>query len=245
VRHALRQAHLSAILRIPDQILAPGPHLRDRLVAWGVDPARLRVLPNGVAPADPEPPAPPRPLRNRFAMFGNIAPHKGALVLLAAAARPDIREARLEVSLHGGLGWADDAFRDRFARALDAAQPVAQHLGPYPRAEVTARMRRADWIVVPSLWPEVAPLTILEAQAAGRPVICAGHGGMADLVTDGVNGLHVPPGDAHALAATMLAAARDPALWDRLAGAARARPFAAHVADHLALYRDLAGQMAA
>ena len=41
-------------------------------------------------------------------------------------------------------------------------------------------MRQADWIVVPSIWWENAPLVILEARAAGRPVICSGIGGMAE-----------------------------------------------------------------
>ncbi|MCU0906061.1 MAG: glycosyltransferase [Rhodobacteraceae bacterium] len=243
-RHALRRSHLMAILNMVDGLVTPGPFLRDRLVDWGIAPARITVIPNGVPPAAPAPDA-PRARRNRFAMFGNLARHKGALVLLAAAARSDLRAAGLEVTLHGGLGWAEDAFRADVARALEAARPVAQHLGPYPRAEVTARMRRADWVVVPSLWAEVAPLVILEAQAAGRPVICSGIGGMADMVTDGVDGLHVPPGDAHALAETLVRVADDTALWDRMATAAAARVARDPVAAHLALYRDLARQVAA
>lgn len=249
VRHALRRSHLLAILNMVDVVVAPGPFLRDRLVDWGIAAGRIAVIPNGVDPAPPEAARlaedAPRPRRNRVAMFGNLARHKGALVLLAAAARAEVRDAGVEVSLHGGLGWADAAFRADFARALEAARAVAQHLGPYPRAEVTARMRRADWIVVPSLWAEVAPLVILEAQAAGRPVICSGIGGMADMVADGVDGLHVPPGDAHALAATLIRVAADPALWDRMARAAARRAASDPIAAHLALYRNLLRQVAA
>ena len=82
-------------------------------------------------------------------------------------------------------------------------------------------MRHADWIVVPSIWWENAPLVIHEARAAGRPVICSGIGGMAELVEDGVDGLHVPPGDAAALAETHARRATDPDLWARLAGRPR------------------------
>jgi len=233
-RHALRRAHLRAILTMVDRVVAPAPFLRDRLVDWGVDPGRITVIPNSVDPAPPAPPQDPRPRRNRFAMFGNMARHKGPLVLLAAAARADVRAAGAEVTLHGGLGWADDAFRADFAQALAAARPVAQHLGPYPRAEVVARMRRADWVVVPSLWAEVAPLVVLEALAAGRPVICSGIGGMADMVADGVDGLHVPPGDAHALGEVMARVSDDADLWDRLAAAAAARPVPLPLAARLA-----------
>lgn len=105
-------------------------------------------------------------------------------------------------------------------------------------------MARADWVVVPSLWWENAPLVIEEARAAGRPVIASGIGGMAERVADGVDGLHVPPGDAAALAETMRAAT-DPALWRRLAGVALPADHAAFTDAHLALYRDLLARVPA
>jgi glycosyltransferase involved in cell wall biosynthesis len=68
---------------------------------------------------------------------------------------------------------------------------------------------------------------------------------MAELVRDGVDGLHVPPGDAAALAETLRDAAEAPALWDRLAGAARPASHAAFVDAHLALYRSLSDRVPA
>jgi len=100
-------------------------------------------------------------------------------------------------------------------------------------------MRRADWIVVPSIWWENAPLVIEEARAAGRPVICSGVGGMAERVAHGVRGLHTPPGDAAALAETLRTAAEDPKLWGRLARRQRPADHADFVAAHLALYHTL------
>jgi glycosyltransferase involved in cell wall biosynthesis len=233
------------LLRPVDLFRAPSAFLRDRFVAWGLDAGRVRVLPNAVACGVPQGSETPRARRDRFAFFGNVARHKGVLVLLDAAARTARAGADLRVALHGGLGWAEEAFRAEFAAALAAAAPTAQHLGPYERGEALGLMRAADWIVVPSLWWENAPLVILEARAAGRPVICSGIGGMAELVVDGVDGLHVPPGDAAALAETMAAAAADPALWARLAGAARARDHEAFVEAHMALYRGLFERAAA
>ncbi len=110
---------------------------------------------------------PARTQRNRFAYFGNISRHKGVLVLLAAAARLQAEGADLRIALHGGLGMADPAFRQDFDAALRAAAPLAQHLGPYDRADVVRLMRQADWIVVPSVWWENAPLVIHEARAGG------------------------------------------------------------------------------
>ncbi len=236
-RHALRRAHLLAVLRGVDRFLAPSGFLRDRFLAWGIEPRRIALLPNAVAVAAPEGVDAPRPRRNRFAFFGNIARHKGPLVLLDAAARLACAGDDVSVTLHGGLGWADEPFRTAFAAGLAAAAPVAQHLGPYLRTEVVGLMRQADWIVVPSLWWENAPLVIEEARAAGRPVICSGIGGMVERVTP-PTGLHVPPGDAAALAETMRAAT-DPALWRRLAAAAAPADHTAFVDAHLALYRAL------
>jgi glycosyltransferase involved in cell wall biosynthesis len=243
-RHALRKAHLLAVLRGVDVFLAPSAFLRDRFVAWGIGPERIHPMPNAVAIGGAPAPEPRRPRRNRFAFFGTVARHKGALVLLDAAARLARAGDDATVTLHGGLGHADASFRAEFAARLAAAAPVAQHLGPYPRAEVAALMARADWIVVPSLWWENSPLVIEEARAAGRPVICSGIGGMAERVADGVDGLHVPPGDAAALAETMRAAA-DPSLWRRLAGAAAPAGHAAFVDAHLALYRSLLARVPA
>lgn len=245
VRHALRKAQIQAMLAGVDAFVAPSAFLRDHYVDWGIAPARIEIVPNAVAVAAP-PEAPPRPgRRNRFAFFGNVLPHKGPLTLLEASAR--LREAGEDVSvtIHGGLRWADDIFRGAFDAALAAAGPVARLAGPYGRDEAIGLMRQADWIVVPSLWWENAPLVLAEARAAGRPAIVSGIGGMAEQVTNGRDGLHVPPGDPVALAETMRAAAADPALWARLAAAQRPADHAAFVAAHLALYRRLQRRIAA
>ena len=53
-------------------------------------------------------------------------------------------------------------------------------------------MAEVDWVVVPSIWWENAPLVIQEAFRHRRPVICGDIGGMAEMVRDGVDGLHAP-----------------------------------------------------
>ncbi len=242
-RHALRKAHLLALLSVVDAFVAPSRFLRDRFVDWGIEPARIRLLPNAVAAA-PRAAEPARARRDRFAFFGNVAAHKGALVLLEAAALLKAGGADLRLALHGGLGHPAPDFAAAFAERLAAARPLAQHLGPYDPAEVQGLMAGTDWIVLPSVWAENAPLTALEAQAAGRPVICSGIGGLAELVEDGAIGLHTPPGDAAALAETLLRAAETPRLWERL----RPDPGPSHadfVDAHLALYRSLSLRVAA
>jgi glycosyltransferase involved in cell wall biosynthesis len=77
-------------------------------------------------------------------------------------------------------------------------------------------MSNVDWVIVPSLWWENSPLVIQEAFHFGRPVLCSDIGGMAEKVTDGVNGLHFRVGDAVSLAETMRRAVETPSLWQRL-----------------------------
>lgn len=244
-RHALRKASLLAILQGVDAFIAPSAFLRDHFVAWGLDPSRIHIVRNAVAalPAA-RPPAAPRPARDRFAFFGNVARHKGVLVLLEAAARLKAAGSSASIAIHGGLGWADTAFRAEFDAALAAAAPLAHHLGPYLRAELAQRMRDADWVVVPSIWWENAPLVIEEARAAGRPVICSGIGGMAEAVTHKIDGLHVAPGDAGQLAEAM-ASATSPDLWSCLAGATPAADHDAFVGAHADLYASLLARVTA
>jgi glycosyltransferase involved in cell wall biosynthesis len=243
-RFAMRRAWLLAVLRGVDLFAAPSAFLRDRYLDWGLEPGLVTVVPNAV----PDRPtgAPPFALAtaegppDRFGFFGAVAERKGVLTLLAAARRLAADSGAATVTLHGDLGHADGAFRDRFRAALAAADPVAGWAGPYDRAEVAARMATVDWVVVPSLWWEGAPLVILEAFRAGRPVICSGVGGMAELVRDGVDGLHAPAGDVAALAATLRRASGDRPLWRRLAAAIVPPPTpAAQAARMLDLYRSL------
>lgn len=241
-RHALRAAHLRAIIAGADAVIAPSAFLRDRLADWGVPPARLTLIANAV-PDAPALPAPPRERPNRFAFLGTVARHKGVFTLLDAAAR--LRGEDIHLALHGGMNWPAPEIQAAFAAALAGAAPVARHLGRYDRADVPAAMAGADWIVVPSIWWENAPLVILEARRAGRPVIASDLGGLREMVRDGVDGLLVPPGDPQALAETMARAAADPALWSRLAGAAHHREFGTFLEDHMRLYSDLRAKAAA
>lgn len=244
-RHALRKTYLATILQGVDQFLAPSRFLRDRFLDWGLPAHKLKLMPNAVAPLALMQDR-PRATRDRFAFFGSIAPHKGVLTLLDAAAQLQAQGAGLRLSLNGGLRHPEPAFRDAFQQRLAAAQPLAQHLGPYDRSALASRMVDVDWVVVPSIWWENAPLVILEAQAAGRPVIASSLGGMAELVKDGETGLLVPPGDAGALAEVLRSAAREPALWTRLAAAQPRTSHEAFVDAHLDLYRTLTqGRMAA
>ncbi len=234
--HALRKARLIALLHQIDHFIAPSEDLRDRFVAWGLPAQRIEIIPNAV-PAMAPVAAPKRARPNRFAFFGNLATHKGIQVLLSAAGQLAQEGADLRVSLYGHRNHPTPDQEARFADQLEKAAPLAQYLGPYDRTEVQTLMAGTDWVVIPSLWFENAPLVLLEARRAGRPVICTPLGGMPELVRDGVDGVHVPRGDAATLAEVMQSLAEDSALWARLAGNVRPPPrLKTSARQHLSLY---------
>jgi len=91
------------------------------------------------------------------------------------------------------------------------------------RADASGLLGEANICVVPSVWQEAFPLGVLEAMAAGKPVIGSSVGGIPEMIDDGVTGLLVPPADEHALADALGRLLTDPALCARLGFAGRQR----------------------
>ncbi len=234
---ALRRAHLAGALRGVDRFVAPSAFLRERFVAAGFDAARIALIRNAVEEAAAVPHRPAADgRRDRFAIFGQLNRFKGALVALGASARLSARGVAHRLALHGPAA-PTEPFAAEFAAALSGA-PAARHQGAYEPAELPRLIAAADWVVMPSLWFENAPLVLLEAARHRRPVICSGIGGMAELVEHGVTGLHAPAGDAEALAEVMAEAIGMPGLWQRLADRiAPPRGLDLLAAEHMDLYR--------
>jgi len=241
-KFVLRETHIKNMFRMVDQFLAPSKFLEQRYIAWGLAPERIRIMRNG------RPALPPQRSRepgraNVFATFGNVSPFKGTLVALDAAARVAAGgKSDFELRIHGGMPFQTDAFRAKFEAALEAA-PAARHLGAYDSGRRPALMASVDWVIVPSIWWENAPLVISEAFQAGKPVLCSDIGGMAEMVEDGVNGLHFRAGDPADLARVMRRALSERNLRAKLAEGIPAVPSIADCAfEHLKLYGALRDQ---
>ena len=91
---------------------------------------------------------------------------------------------------------------------------------PFQR-DVAAVLFDLDVLVQPSIEPDPLPTSVLEAFACGVPVVGYAHGGLTELVQDGVNGRLVPAGNAVELAAACIEVLGDPAALGRLAEGAR------------------------
>jgi glycosyltransferase involved in cell wall biosynthesis len=189
------QRRFRLLERWVDAFIAPSAFVAERLERAGLPSNRIHVLPSGVElEADPA-------HEGTFALFaGRLSPEKGVHALLRAA-----RRTQMPVLVAGGGPLAAEV----------AAAPHVRYLGELDRLQLTALRRRAAFAVVPSLAPEVFPMTALEAFAAGKPVVASRVGGLPELVEDGVTGTLVPPDDPARLAEAMTA------LWEAPERAAR------------------------
>jgi glycosyltransferase involved in cell wall biosynthesis len=149
------------------------------------------------------------------------------------------------VSLHGGTAYQTDAFLEEVQAAL-AAAPAARLKGSYLPADQAALMAEVDWVVVPSVWWENAPLVVLEAFRHRRPVICGNVGGMAEMVRNGVDGMHAPVNDPAGLAQALRTAIETEGLWEKLvAGIQPPAGMAEIAALHMQHYQRATAALAA
>ena len=198
----LRDAALRArAARCVARFLSPSAWLARTLVAWGLPPERVEVLPTGVDLERFGRPRPPRGASLRITFLGTLVPHKGAHVLLEAwsAVSPELR-SRGALTLFG-----PDHHDPGYVRGLRevAARTGAELRPSLDREGVAEELARTDLLVVPSQWYENRPLVILEALAAGVPVLCTDLGGMRELVQEGVQGRRFPFADSQRLAALL------------------------------------------
>lgn len=239
----LRRKHIQTMLGVVDQFISPSRFLRVRYAAWGLSPERIEVIPNGRPSVTP---APARRIargarRNVFGYFGNLSPYKGIMVALAAVeGLVAAGERDFSFIIHGGAPFQTEAFRNALDATVKANGANVSFRGPYAAADLPKLIADVDWVVVPSIWWENAPLVIQEAFQHRRPVICSDIGGMAEMVRDGVDGLHFRAGDPRSLMATMRRALETPSLWNSLVeNMAEAPTIAESATHHMRLYTNL------
>ena len=174
-----------------------------------LDDAAVTVIPNGVDVEAIEAAAPLRhSMRQRLGVAGAEivvvvvgrleSTHKGHIYLLEAVASAPIRELGAPIRLlFVGEGASRRELEDA-ARQRGLERRVIFY-GAAPHTEVPALLAASDIFALPSV-VEGMPLAILEAMAAGLPVIATAVGAVPQVIEDGQTGLLVPPGDAAALA---------------------------------------------
>ncbi|HKZ15618.1 MAG TPA: GT4 family glycosyltransferase PelF [Solirubrobacterales bacterium] len=209
-------------------------------IAAGAAPGRSRVVPN---------PAPPlaTPVRRepadgtfRVGLVGRVVGIKDIATFLRAAAIVAAERGDCEFAVIGPLdhepGYA------RRCRELAAELEIAEQVTFTGETDPDEWYGRLDAVALTSL-SEAQPLALLEAMAAGLPVVATAVGGCPELVGDA--GLLVAPRDHEAAARALLRLADEPALRRRLGDAGRTRAAGVHAPRRFqAAYRDLYASLA-
>lgn len=186
--------------------------------------AELEIVPNGVdvtAFAGAEPVDGLRPGR-RILWVNRLDPQKGFPVALAAFAKvlAEVPEAILVV-----VGEGKD--REALALLTESARARVEMCGAESNERIPSYLAACDVFVSPAVGQESFGIALVEAMAAGVPVVATDIPGYREVVSNGVEGLLVPPRDPEALAAGLVKVLQEPELTTRLgeAGRARARSF--------------------
>lgn len=182
---------------------------------------------------------PARPIEGRLRILSmsRVAHWKGVHVLLDAVAEaarvaPDVQ---LEVTIAGGSFFGEDDYRGSLERRISADTMPVRMVGHVD--DVVGLLEAHDVLAHCSLTPEPFGQVIVQGMAAGRVVVATRGGGPSEILSDGVDGLLYPAGDARELARLLVGLARDPDELRRLsrAAAAAAERFAdEHVATLIA-----------
>ncbi|MCL7456468.1 glycosyltransferase family 4 protein [Micromonospora sp. MSM11] len=174
--------------RSVDRFVALTSAVADHLRDYGIPAERIVVKPNGI----PDPGA-PAPLGDGFLYMARLSPEKGLALLLDAWRRhPD--------GALGPLRIAGDGELRPLAEAAAAERADVTYLGPLDRAGVRAAIEASAVIIAASTWHDVLPTVIIEALAAGRPVLGTALGGIPYLL--GADAPREPAGTGRAAVAT-------------------------------------------
>ena len=181
----------------------------------------------------------------RIISVGRLVEKKGFDVLVDAIALLRERGVEVTAAIAGESGDQEALIRERVTAA--GLDDRIEFLGTLSQAELFAEYRRSSVFALACRITgdgdrDGIPNVLMEAMAAGLPVVSTSVSGIPELVDDGANGLLVPPEDAEALADALWRLAKDPALSHRLA-VAGAHTIAEHF-DGEALARHMAGLFA-
>ena len=237
---ARRHAHVRDFLAMADAIVAPANWVADLLLANGVPRAKVTICGQG------EPHGRVFGIRRarkvaggplRIAVLSRLDATKGVHVLVEALAAH--RGLDVTLDIFGVAQPNDSAYEERLARSIEDDRRITLHRA-IPNDEVVATLARFDVLAVPSQVMETGPLVVLEAFAAGIPVVGSDLGGVAERVAHERTGLLVPHADRNSWAMAFARLRKEPLLLRRLARAVMPPPQVSMVAAKMdRLYRRL------
>ncbi len=214
----LMQAFVRFVHRKVDGQIVLGNNLRS-LFNWLLPDERIYVIPNGGDFQLPERSTAHKKITVLF--LGNFIRSKGVLEVLYAT--PAVYKACPDIEFVFAGEWRDDETRKDFIAFLEKYPDLpVRNSGPVKGDEKFRLLAGADIFVFPTYYRnEGHPWVIVEAMAAGLPVISTNHAAVPETVIDGTNGFLVEKKSHAAVSEKIIRLASDPALRQRMGGESR------------------------
>lgn len=234
-----RKQRLFRVLDRADAVVAPSRFLQDlyqrqgfprgviRHVPYGVDRERLE----GARPRSRQQQAP-----LQIGYVGSLTPHKGTHLLISALRRIEGGGWRLHV--HGNPDTHPEYTRK--LEGLAAGDARIRFHGGFPPTRLGEVLSGLDLVVVPSVWYENTPFTVLEAQMMNLPVVASDLGGISEIVADGENGLLFEAGNVKMLEGVLRKVLDRPDVLDALR---EKPPVVRTLAENLDDFENLYGEL--
>ncbi len=215
-----------------DRVVANSRAIAEACTNQGMDPGRVQVITNGIDLEIFHPEVSGAEIREELGLteehtiisiFSRLDRWKGHTYFLQAAARIAKEFDSVRFLVVGALTFDDAAYGDELdllTQELDLVERIA-YLGF--RGDIAPLMAASDIVVHASTLPEPLGLTPMEAQAAGRPVVAVGAGGVLETVDDGVTGILIPPKNHEALTEALTELVENPEKRESMGKAGRDR----------------------
>jgi glycosyltransferase involved in cell wall biosynthesis len=171
------------LARLTDRFISPSLFLKEKMVSAGFRAEQMEVLPNFMHRPTP----PPADKEDYYCYTGRLSGEKGVETLLEAA-----KHLSFPLKVIGG-GPLLETLRRQFP------QRHIEFTGPLPAEALLPVVQRARFLVMPSVWYENNPFSMIEALCLGTPVLGANIGGIPELIEEGRNGMLFEPGHAEQL----------------------------------------------
>jgi glycosyltransferase involved in cell wall biosynthesis len=147
-----------------------------------------------------------------FAYIGTVIPHKGVHIVIEAIR--SITPKNICIKIYGHYFHEKSYYMDIKKASKDDAR--IQFLGEYRDDDLKDIMNDIDCILVPSIWWENSPLTLLTGLAFKIPVVTIDIGGGAELINNGINGFNFEIGNPSSLANIIENIAKNPAILNNI-----------------------------
>ena len=162
-----------------DLFISPSHFMKDKMIEGGYSPEQIEVLHNFL----PKKMQPSVEKEDYYCYVGRLSAEKGVDTLLESAAKLDYN-----LKVIGG-GPLLDLYKKKYRHNH------IQFLGQMKPEQLYPLVQKARLLVVPSVWYENNPFSIIEALSLGTPVLGARIGGIPELIDEGINGSLFTPGD--------------------------------------------------